>query len=425
MWALTDTGTDRHPRGLSGTNPRIECTNRGWVCAAMRHRAGVSASTTTTTVEDVEQAGVTGIDDAASVAEVSSWYSPTPADPDSAAECGWTPSAPLTLERGPAPRTDSDGSARAGQQQPVSRLGLLELLRMALSVVGLLCVLGTSAGLRATLPAATELDVRPPAVSEVELQGCRRTLMNLRSRVATLESAAASTQTAFAAGAAAAPAMPCSAQPVDPSEDRDTAYVLLSEQVATLQAEGRLAKMTSWDLVGSGVAEAEEESHAAQMLGGKTAAAANTAKSRRIAVRSAFIRAYKTYETYAFGYDDLKPLRKKGANWLGMGATIVDSLDTMLLMGLGGTPQYNRAREWVSSSLDVAPNRDISVFETSIRVLGGLLAAFSLTADKVYLQKAESLGANLLFAFDTNTGIPSSTVNLGQGPSRRKMKNPL
>ena len=73
----------------------------------------------------------------------------------------------------------------------------------------------------------------------------------------------------------------------------------------------------------------------------------------------------------------------------------------------------------------MAPNRDISVFETSIRVLGGLLAAFSLTADKVYLQKAESLGANLLFAFDTNTGIPSSTVNLGQGPSRRKMKIPL
>jgi hypothetical protein len=413
----------------------------------MRQRVGISASTSTstTTVEDVEKPGT---DDGASVAEsASSWYSPNPvssaaADPESV-ETGWNPAPPLVLEREPAPyslhdgagenpSTDSAGSERAGQnrrkEQPALRLGLFQLVRTMLSIVGLLCVIGTSAGLRATLPAATELHVRPPAGSEVELQGCRQTLATLRSRVAALESGSTSTQpgqAAAASGAAAATTVRQSTPPVLASQDSDTAYALVSEQLSTLHAEVRLTKMTSWDVVGSGAADAEEEAHAAQTLGGKPAAAVNTAKSRRIAVRSAFVRAYKTYETYAFGYDDLKPLRRKGEDWLGMGATIVDSLDTMLLMGLGSSPQYNRAREWVSSSLDVAPNRDISVFETSIRVLGGLLAAFSLTADNVYLQKAESLGANLLFAFDTKTGIPSSTVNLGQGPSRTKMKNPL
>lgn len=135
--------------------------------------------------------------------------------------------------------------------------------------------------------------------------------------------------------------------------------------------------------------------------------------------------AYGAYEAHAFGFDDLKPISKSGENWLGMGVTIVDSLDTMLLMGLHDTDEYRRAREWVSVSLDTAPSRDISVFETTIRVLGGLLSAFSLTNDTMYLDRAEALGSHLLVAFDTKTGIPSSTVNLKLGKSRLTMRNPV
>ena len=54
-------------------------------------------------------------------------------------------------------------------------------------------------------------------------------------------------------------------------------------------------------------------------------------------MRGAFQRAWGAYERHAFGYDDLKPLSAKGEDWMGMGVTIVDSLDTFLLMGLGGT----------------------------------------------------------------------------------------
>lgn len=391
------------------------------------------------------------MDDGTSGTE-SSWYSPNPvcsapADAESGGGNAWGASAPLTLEREPAPysmhdtmtaagdnecsNTDSDRSdrvrAKTRQEQVASRrLGLFELVRTALCVFGLFCVL--SVGLQPRFQAATDTGVRPSAALEVELQGCRRTVASLRSRVGTLESTIASTQTAQTASVAASAsevAKPRITQLLSESEDSHGAYDSVSEQLSKLHAEIRLTKMTTWDEVGSGAADAEEEAHAAQTLGGEGAAAINVAKSRRIAVRSAFVRAYKSYETFAFGYDDLKPLRMKGEDWLGMGATIVDSLDTMLLMGLGSSPQYYRAREWVSTSLDLAPNRDISVFETSIRVLGGLLAAHSLTADSLYLQKAETLGANLLFAFNTKTGIPSSTVNLAQGMSRRKMTNPL
>ncbi len=39
-----------------------------------------------------------------------------------------------------------------------------------------------------------------------------------------------------------------------------------------------------------------------------------------------------------------------GANWLNMGLTIIDSLDTMLIMGL--EDHFGRARDWVQKSLD-------------------------------------------------------------------------
>ena len=48
-------------------------------------------------------------------------------------------------------------------------------------------------------------------------------------------------------------------------------------------------------------------------------------------------------------------------------------------------------------------------------MLGGLLAAFDLTADGVFLERATDLGRRLLPAFDTPTGIPRATVHLQTG----------
>ena len=66
-----------------------------------------------------------------------------------------------------------------------------------------------------------------------------------------------------------------------------------------------------------------------------------------------------------------------------MGATIVDSLDTLHIMGLKA--EYEAGREWVAASLDLSSLQgELSVFETNIRYIGGLLAAFSLTGDELF-----------------------------------------
>ena len=54
----------------------------------------------------------------------------------------------------------------------------------------------------------------------------------------------------------------------------------------------------------------------------------------------------------------------------------------------------------------------MSVFETTIRELGGLLSAFDLSGDMVFLSKATDLGRRLGHAFDTPSGIPFGAVSL-------------
>ena len=107
------------------------------------------------------------------------------------------------------------------------------------------------------------------------------------------------------------------------------------------------------------------------------------------AVVDMFKHAWRGYKQHAWGKDELRPLSKGCTSSFGLGLTIVDSLDTMWLMGL--TEEFHEAREWVANNLDIAGNHhEVSVFETNIRILGGLLAAYHLSKDGVFLQKAVS-----------------------------------
>lgn len=55
----------------------------------------------------------------------------------------------------------------------------------------------------------------------------------------------------------------------------------------------------------------------------------------------------------------------------------------------------------------------MNLFETTIRVLGGLQAAFHLTGgNRLFLHKALGLGLRLAVAFQSPSGIPYSDVNL-------------
>ncbi|KAF1001693.1 mannosyl-oligosaccharide 1,2-alpha-mannosidase MNS1-like [Apium graveolens] len=135
---------------------------------------------------------------------------------------------------------------------------------------------------------------------------------------------------------------------------------------------------------------------------------------RRQKVKGAMLHAWTSYEKYAWGKDELQPQSKDGVDSFGgLGATLVDSLDTLYIMGLD--EQFQRAREWVADSLDFNKNYDASVFETTIRVVGGLLSAFDLSGDKMFLGKATDIANRLLPAWNTSTGIPFNIINLAHG----------
>ena len=59
---------------------------------------------------------------------------------------------------------------------------------------------------------------------------------------------------------------------------------------------------------------------------------------------------WKGYTEYAWGMDELTPLSKTGKqSFGGLGATLVDSLDTLWLMGL--KEEFQKARDWVVHEL--------------------------------------------------------------------------
>ncbi|KAH8268452.1 hypothetical protein KR026_007319 [Drosophila bipectinata] len=132
---------------------------------------------------------------------------------------------------------------------------------------------------------------------------------------------------------------------------------------------------------------------------------------RQSAVVAAFKHSWAGYKKYAWGHDNLKPISQYSHEWFGLGLSIVDSLDTMYIMGLDD--EFKEARDWVENSLRFDTKRDVNLFEVTIRVLGGLLSAYHLSGDTMFLAKASELGNRLLPAFSSPSGIPYSDVNLG------------
>ncbi|KAM6967362.1 mannosyl-oligosaccharide 1,2-alpha-mannosidase IA [Aplochiton taeniatus] len=140
---------------------------------------------------------------------------------------------------------------------------------------------------------------------------------------------------------------------------------------------------------------------------------------RREKVKEMMKFAWDNYKRYAWGKNELRPLTRNGhtGNMFGglRGASIIDSLDTLYIMGL--TEEYNDAKEWVETSLDLNSNGEASLFEVNIRYVGGLLSAYYLTGEEVFKRKVLELGEKLLPAFNTPTGIPRGVINLGSGTS--------
>lgn len=91
---------------------------------------------------------------------------------------------------------------------------------------------------------------------------------------------------------------------------------------------------------------------------------------------------------------------------------IVDALDSLWLMGL--EDEYRQAEAWIIQNLSFEKDVAVSAFETTIRVLGGLLSAYFLSSNPLLLQKSIDLGHRLLRSWQEGP-IPHERVNLKTG----------
>ncbi|KAK4236173.1 glycoside hydrolase [Achaetomium macrosporum] len=127
---------------------------------------------------------------------------------------------------------------------------------------------------------------------------------------------------------------------------------------------------------------------------------------RRDAVKKAFQRCWNSYRKYAWMSDELSPVTGgRHDPFGGWGATLVDSLDTLWIMGM--EDEFAEAVAAASAiDFDKVAAKEVNVFETTIRYLGGFLAAYDLSGDKRLLVKAREVGEMLYVAFDTPNRMP-------------------
>ena len=154
-----------------------------------------------------------------------------------------------------------------------------------------------------------------------------------------------------------------------------------------------------------------------------------------------FTFSFDNYMRHAYPLDELDPIHCKGRgpdpdrtnlninDVLGnYSLTLVDALDTLAVMG--HKQAFVDAVLAVISTLSFDHDCTVQVFEASIRVLGGLLAAHLICTDPRFdmappnysnelLDLAHDLGTRLLPAFDNSpTGLPYPRVNLRHGVPR-------
>lgn len=129
-------------------------------------------------------------------------------------------------------------------------------------------------------------------------------------------------------------------------------------------------------------------------------------KARQQAVLDTFKKGWQNYKAYAWMQDELQPISGHGKQTFGgWAATLVDSLDTLWIMGL--KREFTEAVK-AAVSIDWANTTDTAcnMFETNIRHLGGLLAAYDLSHEPALLAKAVELGDMLYAGFDTPNHMP-------------------
>ena len=163
----------------------------------------------------------------------------------------------------------------------------------------------------------------------------------------------------------------------------------------------------------------------------------------RLAAKEMFYHGYDSYMNFAFPHDELQPLtltwadtleelgdatRDPSSTYDGVALTLIDSLDTLGVMG--NATEFTRGVNWVCRNVSFHQDVRVNLFELNIRVLGGLLSAHYLAGDPklglmlgqdydgCLLDQALDVANRMLPAFDTATRIPQPWINLAKGSIR-------
>ncbi|KAH9833334.1 glycoside hydrolase [Rhodofomes roseus] len=139
-----------------------------------------------------------------------------------------------------------------------------------------------------------------------------------------------------------------------------------------------------------------------------------------------FQTSWSAYKEYAWGHDDLSPVSESYSDsYGGWGASIVDALDTIYIMGL--TDIFEEALNW-SSTVDYSTtptDSQISLFETTIRYVAASLCTYELSGQKYpqLVNQSQVIVDKMVNAFVRDNQIPYGYLNWNEGTPVQQTTN--
>lgn len=130
-------------------------------------------------------------------------------------------------------------------------------------------------------------------------------------------------------------------------------------------------------------------------------------------VRNDIRSSWMQYMTHAFPMDTLRPVTLDGVNdYGGIALTAIDSLDTLWIANL--RQEFDETVRRLQNLSFAVDNNRINVFETCIRVLGGLISAYHFSKNSILKSMLLDIAHRLLPAF-SSSDLPFSDINLKTG----------
>ena len=174
-------------------------------------------------------------------------------------------------------------------------------------------------------------------------------------------------------------------------------------------------------------------------------------KFRSEQIENVILQTWFDYKLNGWGKDIYHPInyrtsRNMPISGQPLGWIIIDASDTLLYVHSYSNNQTIRETvqneieiiaDWCINTLDYDIDADVNIFETTIRMLGGLLSSYYLMdttynntnysynnnntlKSNIFLEKAIDLADRLIPAFNQSiTGIPYSSINLHSGHAKR------